>query len=787
MKAKVNRGDGFSGLIAYAFGGENTKRGEIVGGNMAGKNEAALIKEFALVRRLRPDAVRPVWHCSLAMPKNEKLSSGAWNSVCDGFVKKMGFSDFTPYIAVRHSDTDHDHVHIIASRIGIDSKLWLGKWEARTAIEATQILEKEHGLTVTKGLQAERASKKKPSNAEVQIAEKTGDEPPRVRLQRWVDEVVLTRPSALKFAEMLRDRGVTVRANIATTGTMNGFSFSVDGIAFKGSDLGKNYTWSGLQARGVSYDQKRDAALSEYRAGVAPPPVVVQKIDNRLQLQQWIQIEKANKPTAVEFAKLLRARGVIVTANIASTGTMNGFSYVLNGAVFKSSLPGSAYTWSELQRQGISFDKVRDAEGLREFRRVEQVSEKVEAEESVPARPTVPSYDAYAIVRKAHFAAKALERCELKKGHTTALNAVLVAQKVRRTALFIDYDFSGKSELKSIIRSLLAAQQAKEKAALKSKQKAERDALNQRLVFPSYPIWKSANNLPVGMGMPPRFEGKNVRPEISDIRDFVGDVRGTHIHYSSANGASPSAFVDKGREISINDCSRASILASMQLAAQKWGRISIVGGDDAFRSTVVELAYEHGLLLNNDDLRMRVEKRMELARTVPVAPPVVPVPVPVRMVDWFDLTSYGLSVLKSRMGKDDRELLVMGSVDAHEPQLIWLGFERVGDTFRAQLTDAILSMSLWRKAFPAIAKVRVHANDTFTDEPRKAEAEPPVPVSVSPEPAEVTREPAPPPEATEGGGLRTRLLARLRSTLEAATSRPEPEQSQSQPRPGQKQ
>ena len=638
MKAKVNRGNGFSGLIFYAFGGENTKRGEIVGGNMSGKNEAALIKEFALVRRLRPDAIRPVWHCSLSVPKGEKLSADAWKSMCKAFMKKMGFSDFHPYVVVRHSDTDHDHVHIIASRIGIDSKLWHGKWEVRTAIEATQVLEKEHGLTITKGLSLERSSKKNPSNAEVQISEKTGEEPPRVRLQRWVDELVLTRPTALKFAEMLRDRGVTVRANIASTGTMNGFSFAVDGIAFKGSDLGKSYTWAGLQARGVTYDQKRDAGLSEYRAGVEPPPlpVVVDVIDNKLQLQQFIQIEIAKKSTAVEFAKSLRARGVIVVANIASTGTMNGFSFELNGAVFKSSSLGNSYSWLELQKKGISYDKDRDAEGLRGFRRVEKVEKKEEVneEELVSHRPTVPSYDAYLSVRKSHFAAKAVKRTEIKKTHVTQIAVVLSAQKKRRIALFKDYDFTGKGELKSIIRSLLAAEQAKEKAALKAKHRSELDALNQRQFFPSYPVWKSANNLP-DTSMPPRFEGKNVRAEISDIRDFVGDVRGQHIHYSSSNSA--SAFVDKGREISINDRSRASILASLQLSAQKWGRFSLVGGDDAFRNTVVELAAEHGFLLNNDDLRMRVQERWELARTldleramrVPAAEPEPETPVPV--------------------------------------------------------------------------------------------------------------------------------------------------------------
>ena len=625
MKAKINRGDGFAGLVAYAFGGENAKRGEIVGGNMAGINERELVQEFALARRLRPDAVRPVWHCSLALPKGEKLSSDAWNSVCEGFMRKMGFSDFAPYVVVRHSDTDHDHVHIIASRIAFDSKLWGGQWDVRTAIEATQALEKEHGLTVTKGLQTERSSKKKLTTAEAQIAEKTGEEPPRVRLQRWIDEVILTRPGALKFAELLRDRGATVRANIASTGTMNGFSFSADGIAFKGSNLGKAYTWAGLQARGVTYDQKRDAGLSEYRSGVAPPLPVVDVMDNRLQLQRWIISETKRPQTAVEFAKSMRARGVVVTANIASTGTMNGFSYEINGATFKSSSLGAGYAWTELQKSGISYDKVRDADGLREFRRVEQVVEKLKAEESVPVRPTVPSYDEYLFVRKAHFAAKAVERKEIKTTHATQNSVVLSAQNERRTKFFFDHNFDGKPNLKSLYRSILAAEQAKEKAALKAKQKSELDALNQRQFFPSYPIWKSANNLHE-VGIPPRFEGKNVRAEISDIRDFVGDVRGTHIHYSSSTSA--SAFIDKGREIAINDCSRASILASLQLSAQKWGRFSVVGGDETVRTAVVELAAEHGFYLINDDLRRRANSlrraRPAKIETLPVVRKITP-------------------------------------------------------------------------------------------------------------------------------------------------------------------
>ena len=43
-----------------------------------------------------------------------------------------------------------------------------------------------------------------------------------------------------------------------------GISYNLDGVALSGNQLGKAYTFSGLQKhRGVSYDQGRDNALIE--------------------------------------------------------------------------------------------------------------------------------------------------------------------------------------------------------------------------------------------------------------------------------------------------------------------------------------------------------------------------------------------------------------------------------------------------------------------------------------------------------------------------------------------
>lgn len=265
MKAKVERGKGFRGALNYAFGkGE----GYIVGGNMAGTSPRDLSSEFAISRKLRPDVGRPVWHTALSLPPGERLSDAEWSVVIDDFMARMGFADHQ-YVAVRHSDTDKDHVHIVASRIALDGSLYQGRYEALNAIKLTQELELKHGLTITKGLEDGPSPIATPSKNEMEKAIRTGEAPPRVSLQQIVDAALSQPSSVFDFMDRLEAAGVEVKANVASTGKMNGFSFKYGGVPFKASDLGKSYGWKALQERGVEYVQDRDGAALIDRANRA--------------------------------------------------------------------------------------------------------------------------------------------------------------------------------------------------------------------------------------------------------------------------------------------------------------------------------------------------------------------------------------------------------------------------------------------------------------------------------------------------------------------------------------
>lgn len=278
---KIRRGQGFRGVLNYAFGRDDAHAGEpgrLVGGNTAGANPRALAAEFGATRKLRPEIEKPVWHNSLRLPKGESLDDDRWIAIADDYMSRMGFTELNPRCYVLHDDEDGQHIHIVASRIALDGSLYLGKNENLASTRTIQNIEKDHGLTITKGPEYVDGKVKIPDvkpipKDEIERALRTGEEPPRQRLQRLLDEIIKDKPTAVELAERMTAAGVEVRANIARTGTMNGYSFSIGGASFAGGKLGDKYKWAGLLKNGVTYDKERDSeSLRQYRPTTTDSP-----------------------------------------------------------------------------------------------------------------------------------------------------------------------------------------------------------------------------------------------------------------------------------------------------------------------------------------------------------------------------------------------------------------------------------------------------------------------------------------------------------------------------------
>lgn len=260
MKGNVAKsGKSFKNRVGYILKDDHT----FICSNMASdyNNVSDLTDEFKTVSSFRQDIKKPVFHAFLSLPKNEHLTDEQWQEIAKDYLKEMNIDiDKHQYICVRHNDTDKEHIHIVANRVGLDGSVWLGQHSAFNTIAACERLEVKHCLTITQGLKGQKSEVSAPTKNEIEQAIRTGEKPARIVLQNALQAAMLGKPDLQTFIDRVQAVGIEPRFNVASTGNVAGCSFSVGDVAFKGSQLGKKFSWNTIKSK-VKYDKNRDDEL----------------------------------------------------------------------------------------------------------------------------------------------------------------------------------------------------------------------------------------------------------------------------------------------------------------------------------------------------------------------------------------------------------------------------------------------------------------------------------------------------------------------------------------------
>ncbi len=251
MIAKLVKGKGFRGALEYDL---REQKGHILDTNMGGDNPRELAREFGAVRALRPNLTKAVCHVSISLPPDDKLTDDQWKDVAGKYLEGMGFKD-SQYVVTKHTDTEHPHIHILANRVSMNGEVVNDSRDYQRQEAIMRRLEREYGLKeVTPSREAERRA---PTKGEIECAVRTGKPSAKMALQNLVDKTLHNQPDYAEFTRRLEKSGVEALPNVASTGRISGISYRHNGIIMKGSDLGKGYSWAGLQKRGLTYEQDR--------------------------------------------------------------------------------------------------------------------------------------------------------------------------------------------------------------------------------------------------------------------------------------------------------------------------------------------------------------------------------------------------------------------------------------------------------------------------------------------------------------------------------------------------
>ena len=130
MIGKITIGKSFRGCLLYCLNdkvrGQNQQeemkgRSEVLMYNRCYGTDKELIGQFNEVRQLNPRLSRPVLHITLSLAPGENLSKDKLMEIAEDCGWEMGFEN-NQFVAISHRDTSHQHLHIVANRIGFDKR-----------------------------------------------------------------------------------------------------------------------------------------------------------------------------------------------------------------------------------------------------------------------------------------------------------------------------------------------------------------------------------------------------------------------------------------------------------------------------------------------------------------------------------------------------------------------------------------------------------------------------------------------------------------------------------------
>ena len=140
MIGKISSGKSFSGLFKYL---EKSGHEYIYDTNLNFSSQTA--KEMKETAKNR-DIEKSCYHVSLTL-KNEKIDSATWSEIASEYLRKMNVDTRKhEYAVIRHTDTEHDHIHIVLNRVAKDFTVWSTSNDRYISMKALREIREKHNI-----------------------------------------------------------------------------------------------------------------------------------------------------------------------------------------------------------------------------------------------------------------------------------------------------------------------------------------------------------------------------------------------------------------------------------------------------------------------------------------------------------------------------------------------------------------------------------------------------------------------------------------------------------------
>jgi len=204
----------------------------------------------------------PVYHISLdfAHEDTPKLTDGLMAEIAREYMKRMGIVN-TQYIVCRHTDKEHQHLHIVANRVNNDGNTISDRNDAIRNVAVCKALTREYGLHFSKG------------KVNVKRDRLRGKDKVKYQIHDAVKAALPHCSSWSELCDRLAKHGIGVSFKFdRRNGNIIGVSFTKDGISFSGSRIDRSmgfYKIDRLLGGNISDGLRWQAAVNDGLANLA--------------------------------------------------------------------------------------------------------------------------------------------------------------------------------------------------------------------------------------------------------------------------------------------------------------------------------------------------------------------------------------------------------------------------------------------------------------------------------------------------------------------------------------
>lgn len=236
MVVRINYRESFGRVVGYAM--KTDKSPEIVGGNLSARTPDGIIEEFSHLSDLNTRCKKKVAHLAFSLPPKEEFTADQWAYFAQRVADEYRFDQF---VAIRHSDTICDHIHLIGNRIGLHGKAVSTSNDRLRMRQLCQKIEKEMYLEKTPSHSKQvRLNKDELEKADrlYRQGKARHPVPHKLLVAEQIKACAYRANSQDTFVALCRQHDIDVKWRVDKGGKPIGVSFKAEGIHFSGTRIG---------------------------------------------------------------------------------------------------------------------------------------------------------------------------------------------------------------------------------------------------------------------------------------------------------------------------------------------------------------------------------------------------------------------------------------------------------------------------------------------------------------------------------------------------------------------